>query len=84
MKPVKCSFTKDVYDPVLYGRDTSMHQHKCQYMKFHARKSGSFHFSNMVSNPAYTDWNINVQKDESSKINELQNTVTNKIIQMDI
>lgn len=55
MKPVKCSFIKDVYYPVLCGRDTYMHQHKCQHMKFHARKSGGFQFSNMVSNSAYTD-----------------------------
>lgn len=52
-------------------------------MKFHARIQGVLNFE-IVSNSAHADWNISVQKDKSSKINELQSTVTNKTIQMDI
>lgn len=67
---------------VLCGRDT--YTSTSVNIQVSRKESGGFTLSNMVSNSAHTDWNINVQKDESSKINELQSTVTNKTIQMDI
>lgn len=82
MKTVKCCFIKHVYYPgVVVGIHTPV---QVSTYEVSHKESGGFKFSNSVSNSAHTDWNINVQKDESSNINQVQSTVTNKTIQMDI